>query len=77
MMSQLALFCNEDVLNHYSLKIHFVGERAIDTGSMCHDMLDEFWQAAYIYPFEGSNLLVPLVNAPYCMASNFCDQIFS
>ena len=28
----IALFDNKDVLNHYPLKIHFVGERAIDTG---------------------------------------------
>ena len=59
----IALFDNEDVLNHYPLKIHFVGERAIDTGGVCRDMLDEFWQAAYVHHFDGSNLLVPLVNA--------------
>ncbi|XP_065903937.1 uncharacterized protein [Dysidea avara] len=58
-----ALFGIEEVLHHYPLKIHFVGEKAVDTGGVCHDMLAEFWQAAYVEYFEGSNLLVPSVNA--------------
>lgn len=59
----IALFSTEDVLYHYPLKIHFIGERAIDTGGVCRDMFDEFWLATYAQHFEGSNLLVPSVNA--------------
>ena len=57
------MFGIEEVLHHYPLKIHFVGEKAVDTGGVCRDMLAEFWQAAYAEYFEGSNLLVPSVNA--------------
>ena len=64
----IALFSNEDVLYHYPLKIHFIGERAIGTGGVCCDMLYEFWQATYTQHFEGLNLLVPSVNAHTDMA---------
>ena len=63
MQDVFALFSNEDVLSHHPLKVHFVGEKGVDTGGVCRDMLAEFWQAAYPIYFEGSNLLVPSVNA--------------
>ena len=59
----IALFSNEAVLLHYPLKIQLIGERAIDTGGVCRDMLNEFWQTVYLQHFEGSNLLVPSVTA--------------
>ena len=59
----IALFSNEAVLLHYPLKIQLIGERAIDTGGVCRDMLNEFWEAVYLQHFEGSNLLVPSVTA--------------
>ena len=59
----IALFSNEAVLFHYALKVRFIGERAINTGGVCRDMLNEFWEAVYVQHFEGSNLLVPSVTA--------------
>ena len=53
----IPLFCNEDVLNQYPLRIHFVGKRAIDIGGVCCDMLEEFQQAAYVHHFEGSGTI--------------------
>ena len=64
----IALFSIEDVLYHYPLKIQFIGERAIDTGGVCRDMFDKFWLATYAQHFEGSNSLVPSVNAHTDMA---------
>ena len=64
----ITLFSTEDVLYHYPLKIHFIGERAIDTGGVCRNMFDAFWLATYAQHFEGSNLLVPSVNAHTDMA---------
>ena len=63
------LFSKEDVLKHYPLRIHFIGEKAIDAGGVCRDMLEEFWQAAFLQYFEGSNLLVPSVHAQTDMAA--------
>ena len=64
MEEAIALFSNEAVLFHYPLKIRFIGERAINTGGMCRDMFNEFWEAVYVqHYFEGSNLLVPSVTA--------------
>ena len=64
----IALFSQEDTLKHYPLRIRFIGEKAIDTGGVCRDMLEEFWQAAFVQFFEGSNLLVPSVHAQTDMA---------
>lgn len=66
-----ALFENSHVLKDYPLKIRFVNEIAIDTGGVCRDMLDEFWQAAFAKFFDGSTLLVPAVHAQSDMSA-FC-----
>ena len=61
----IALFSNEAVLLHYLLKIQLIGERAIDTGGMCRDLLNKFLEAVYLQHFEGSitclcHLLLPI-----------------
>jgi len=61
----MSLFSEPATLRHYSLRVSFIGERAVDTG---RDMLKAFWQAAYMKFFEGSNLLAPLVHAQTDMA---------
>ena len=64
----LKLFEKPEVLNHYPLRISFVGEMAVD-GGVCRDMLSGFWEEAYYQLFDGSTLLTPVVHAQSNMST--------
>ncbi len=59
----LLLFQNEEVMDYYPLRIAFVGEKAIDLGGVCRDMISGFWEEAYRRHFGGSSLLAPVIHA--------------
>ena len=63
------LFSNNRTLKDYPLKIHFVGDRGIDTGVVCWDMLAEFWQVTFKDFFDGLILLVPAVHVQSDMSA--------
>ena len=58
----LKLYATESIANHYPLKIQFEGERAVDCGGVCRDMITGFWEKAYEILFDGSTLLTPLLH---------------
>ncbi len=47
----------------------FVGEKAVDLGGVSRDVMSAFWQDAYLKWFDGSKLLVPMVNPDVDMSS--------
>ena len=63
-----ALFEKDGILQQYPLRIQFLGEKALDTGGVSRDMLEEFWKSAFIKYFDGSSLLVPCLHAQSNMA---------
>ena len=58
----LKLFSDTEVLNKYPFTISFTGEKAIDTGGVCRDMLAAFWEEAYCQMFDGGTLLTPVLH---------------
>ncbi len=47
-----------DILVEYPLRIHYDGERAIDTGGVCRDMFLTFWTEAYLRHCDGERLFI-------------------
>ncbi len=46
------------ILVEYSLRIHYDGERAIDTGGVHRDMFSTFWTEAYLRHCDGERLFI-------------------
>ena len=51
-----------DVVSKCPIYIKFFGEDGVDFGGVQRDMFSAFWKEAYTKFFEGSNLLIPMVN---------------
>ncbi len=58
-----------DILVEYPLRIHYDGERAIDTGGVCRDMFSTFWTEAYLRHCDGERLFI-LANNPSTDSKN-------
>ncbi len=48
--------------DQYPLEMKFVNEQAVDLGGVSRDVMPAFWQDAYEKMFEGSKLIVPVMN---------------
>ena len=65
----LALFCDDEILKEFPLRISFSNESAIDGGGVCRDLFSAFWEEAYLKFFDGSSLLSPAMHASVDMSS--------
>ena len=59
----MELFCNENALREFPLRISFQVEMAFDSGGVSRDMFSAFWETAYCRFFEGACLLTPNLHA--------------
>ena len=59
----VALHSNEATCSEYPFQVKFVGEADLDFGGVTRDMYCAFWASAYESHFDGSNVLVPLMQA--------------
>ena len=59
----MELFCNENALREFPLRISFQDEMAFDSGGVSRDMFSAFWETAYCRFFEGACLLTPNLHA--------------
>ena len=56
------MYYSGDVVSECPIYIKFFGEDGVDFGGVQRDMFSAFWKEAYTKFFEGSNLLIPMVN---------------
>ena len=56
------MYYSGDVVSECPIYIKFLGEDGVDFGGDQRDMFSAFWKEAYTKFFEGSNLLIPMVN---------------
>ena len=59
-----------EVLEEYSLRFRFEGERAFDAGGVCREVFSCFWKLAYPKHFDGERLLVPSI----CPGMKKCEM---
>ena len=59
----VALHSTEATCSEYPFQVKFDGEAGIDFGGVTRDMYCAFWASAYESYFDGSNVLVPLMQA--------------
>ena len=59
----VALHSTEATCSEYPFQVKFVGETGIDFGGVTRDMYCTFWESAYESYFDGSNVMVPLMQA--------------
>ena len=58
----LSLYGNENICQEYPIDIEFESEEAIDHGGVQREMFSAFWEQAYLQPFEGATILIPLLH---------------
>ncbi len=59
----LALHGTEAACSEYPFQVKFMDEPGLDFGGVTRDMYCAFWASAYESHFDGSNVLVPLMQA--------------
>ena len=65
----MELFCNENTLKEFPLRIRFQEEMAFDGGGVGRDMFSAFWETTYSRFFEGACLLTPNLHATTDMSA--------
>ena len=58
----LSIYGNENICQEYPIDIEFESEEAIDHGGVQREMFSAFWEQAYLQPFEGATILIPLLH---------------
>ena len=56
------IYREEDIIFEFPLCIEFLGEIAFDCGGVTREMFSAFWDKCYANLFDGSTLLVPMLN---------------
>ena len=56
------MYYTGDIISECPIFIKFLKEDGVDMGGIQRDMFSGFWKEAYAKFFEGSNLLIPMVN---------------
>ena len=56
------MYYTGDIISECPIFIKFLKEDGVDMGCIQRDMFSGFWKEAYAKFFEGSNLLIPMVN---------------